>query len=317
MRLTLGTAILAILCLLIDTDQAFAWGPATHVGFATSVLERLGVLPAAIAAILGRHGLAFLYGNVAADIVFAKRLSRVKQFCHHWSTAFGLLGAARDDRARAFAYGYLSHLAADTVAHGKYVPRQIVMSECSVNFGHFVWELRAEAMAAEAHRRRLEWVLENDHGHHHTALEGHMTGTFLPYDLNRLLFGGISALTARRGFRLSVDVWNRCSRWYLPPELLSDYRTECIDRIESILTEGSRSALLREDPNGTSTFMNLRVHRRDVRRRRRRGLPIDNRVSEVSHSLAPRLVRAAKSFTPLTAPAPVRESDLVGVALRQ
>ncbi|MGB2985741.1 MAG: zinc dependent phospholipase C family protein, partial [Phycisphaerae bacterium] len=142
MRLTFWTIIVALVCLLGQANEAFAWGPATHMGLAASALEHLLLVPAAVAAVLARHRIAFFYGNIATDIVFAKRLSRVKQFCHHWSTGFRLLDTAEDDRAKAFAYGYLSHLAADTVAHGKYVPRQIVVSQCSVNFGHFYWELR-------------------------------------------------------------------------------------------------------------------------------------------------------------------------------
>ena len=163
MRINRWTVVVALVCLLGAADEALAWGPATHVGFAASVLERLFLLPIGVAAILTRHGVAYLYGNITADIVFAKRLSRVKQFCHHWSTAFGLLDAADDDRARAFAYGYLSHLAADTVAHGKFVPRQIVVSRCSVNFGHFYWELRADTLERNGSWRLLGQVLGRLH----------------------------------------------------------------------------------------------------------------------------------------------------------
>jgi hypothetical protein len=268
-------------------DQALAWGPATHVGLGSSLLSQLAVLPAAVAAILARNRIAYLYGCIAADIVFAKRLSRVKQFCHHWSTAFRLLDSARDERAKAFSYGYLSHLAADTVAHGKYVPRQVVVSGCSVGFGHFYWELRADATEDPAAWRLLKRVLRNDHSDHHLALASHITDTFLSYDLNRLLFDRMNALTVRRGFRRTIDVWNRCSRWYLSPELVAGYRSECLDRILSILSVGQRSALVHEDPNGTSALMQLSVQRRELRRLKRRGLPIRRRVEEASSALAP------------------------------
>jgi hypothetical protein len=268
-------------------DQALAWGPATHMGLASSILGQLSILPAAVAAVLARHRLAYLFGSIAADMVFAKRLSRVKQFCHHWSTAFRLLDSAQDGRATAFSYGYLSHLAADTVAHGKYVPRQIVVSGCSVRGGHFYWELRADALEEPATWALMERVLEDDHRHHHLALASHITDTFLSYDLNRLLFERMNALAMRRGFRRTIDVWNRCSRWYLSSELLDGYRGECVDRIQSILAEGRRSALLREDPNGTSALMQLRVRRRELRRLARRGLPVKRRVQEVASTLAP------------------------------
>ena len=281
------TCIVAVAVVLGAVDQALAWGPATHMGLGSSILGQLAILPAAVAAVLARHRFAYLFGSIAADIVFAKRLSRVKQVCHHWSTAFRLLDSARDGRAKAFSYGYLSHLAADTVAHGKYVPRQIVVSGCSVRVGHFYWELRADAMEDRSTWGLMERVLEDDHRHHHLALATHITDTFLSYDLNRLLFDRVNALALRRGFRRTIDVWNRCSRWYLSANLLDGYRAECVDRIQSILAEGQRSALLREDPNGTSALMQLRVRRRELRRLTRRGLPVKRRVQEVSRTLAP------------------------------
>ncbi len=290
MRFCFWTALVGVACVLGDVDQAFAWGPATHVGLASDLLQHLSVLPAAVAAVLARNRIAFIYGNIAADIVFAKRLSRVRQFCHHWSTAFGLSEAAGGDQDRAFAYGYLSHLAADTVAHGKYVPRQIALSECSVNFGHFFWELRADAFGTDADWRTLDLVLNDDHTPHHEALEQRLTGTFLPYELNRLLFDRMNAVTLRESFRRSVNVWNRRSRWYLCPDLVHGYRAESLDRMFTILSEGARSALLREDPNGTSALMHLRVRRREARRLKRRGLPFEYRLVEASQSLAPKPV---------------------------
>lgn len=288
MRLSSWTRVLALIAVLSTADEAFAWGPATHIGLASSVIDKLPLLPAAIAAVLARNRGAFLYGNVAADIVFAKRWSRVKQFCHHWSTGFRLLEEADDDRAQAFAYGYLSHLAADTVAHGKFVPRQIAISECAINSGHFFWELRADATEADATWQLLKTVFHDEHTADHRALERQITGTFLSFDLNRLLFEGINALAARDGFRRSVGVWSRRSRWYLSIQLLDGYRSESLDRILSLLTEGTASALLREDPNGTSALMSLRVRRKDTRRLKRRGLPIDHRLLEAARGLAPK-----------------------------
>jgi hypothetical protein len=279
--------LVGLACLLSAAESALAWGPATHVGLGVSILDELALLPPAIAALLGRHAIAYLYGSIAADVVFAKRLSRVKQFCHHWSTAFKLLDGADDDHSKAFAYGYLSHLAADTVAHGKYVPRQIVVSDCTVNFGHMYWELRANSVESEQTWQHLQRVLLADHTRHHQALSSHIKDTFLTYDLNRILFDGMNALTVHQGFRQAVTVWGRCSRWYLSPALLDGYRTECLDRIHAILTEGSESALLREDPNGTSALMHLRIRRREMRRRKRRGHSFQPRIREASTAWAP------------------------------
>ena len=288
MRFTRWTLLWTGAALLVDVEQVFAWGPATHIGLGTTVLAELSVLPAAIAALLTRHGISYLYGNIAADVVFAKRWSRVKQFCHHWTTGFSLLEAAPDDRAKAFAYGYLSHLAADTVAHSKFVPRQIATSEVSLNFGHFYWELRADTLEKESSWKSLEQLFSASRSHLHFLMQREIHDTFLPFELNRLLFEGINALSARKGFRRTMHAWGRYSRWHLCPELLNQYHAESVDRIHSILTCGGQSALMREDPNGTSALMHVRVRRRELRRRRRLGAPVGRRILEASRELAPK-----------------------------
>jgi len=297
---------LTLLFVLGVAEQAFAWGPATHVGLGASILGDLALLPGVIGAILARHGWSYLYGNIAADVVFAKRLSRVKQFCHHWTTGFRLLDAATDAPSKAFAYGYLSHLAADTVAHGKYVPRQIIVSDCSINWGHFYWELRAENVAPEADRKLLDRVLHLDHDEHDRDLAPHITDTFLPYPMNRLLFHGMNAIAVKRRFRRTVDACSLFARQPLPHALLAGYRDESLERIMSVLTLGVQSPVLWDDPNGTSALMSLHVRRREMRRLRRRGLSLQRRMIETSHGLEPARSGAARraSASPVAAGLP-------------
>jgi len=290
MPLRTKTVVLSLVLVCGLTEIALAWGPATHIGLAESALAQLGVLPGAIAAILGRNAFSYLYGSIAADVVFAKRWSRVKQFCHHWSTGFRLLETAEDERAQSFAYGYLSHLAADTIAHGKYVPHQIATSKSTQNFGHLYWELRADSAQPEPTWMRLQQVLDVDHTHHHFEMKHHLTDTLLSFPMNRVLFDGMNALTVRQSFRRTIDTWGRLSRWPLRPDLLRGYESESVDRILSVLAEGQRSPVLREDPNGTAALMNLSVRRVEDRRCKRRGVALDRRLREVSHEFAPRRI---------------------------
>jgi hypothetical protein len=287
MRPRVTLFVLVALALFASTEEALAWGPATHVGLANEVLRHLSLLPAAVAAVIGRHVFAYLYGNVAADVVFAKRWSQVKQFCHHWSTAFRILEDSVTESDRSFALGYLSHLTADTVAHGKFVPHQVSVCDCTVGFGHLYWELRADAAMDEPMRRLLADVLAADHSDHHAALAPHMGGALLSFDMNRALFERINAVIVHEGFRRTMELWSRSSRWELSRDLLEGYHAESVDRILSVLSQGQRSPVLREDPNGTSALMRLRVDRRDLRRRVRRGLAIEQRLRETSIRLAP------------------------------
>jgi hypothetical protein len=310
--------IVAGAILLGAADQAYAWGPATHVALGNSILSQLGLLPAGIAAILARHAVAYLYGNIAADIVFAKRLSKIKQFCHHWSTGLGVLQSAPTDRDRAFAYGYLSHLAADTVAHGKFVPRQVMVSDCSVNFGHFYWELRADSAQPAPVWTVVERVLGQDHAHHHLQLSGHLRDTLLSFEVNRILFERMNALAIRRGFRRTVDTWNRYSRFELLPGTLAGYHNECIDRILSVLQDGRRSPVLREDPNGASALSHVKFQRRLARRVHGNERLAARRRREAAHAWAPRpgwkLSSAGRAGLPVTDPPDVAYLSLSAAA---
>lgn len=283
----LGITLAALLCVLISPDLAWAWGPATHVGLGSSILNNLALLPASVALLLGRQRMAYLYGSIAADIVFAKRLSRVKQFCHHWSTAFRLLDTAKVEKEEAFALGYFSHLAADTVAHNKFVPHQIALSRTTVNFGHFYWEMRADAAETRSTQALFRRVVQQDHTDHHNVLACHISGTFLSYGLNRALFNRMNAMVAHRGLRRTMGTWDKLSRWHLSPELLQSYREESIDRIRDVLSNLRASPILREDPNGTAALMQLHVRMREARRLRRRGVPISRRLREASHAFSP------------------------------
>ncbi|MFQ5491285.1 MAG: zinc dependent phospholipase C family protein [Phycisphaerae bacterium] len=284
---TLPAVVAVGVYLLFDSRQALAWGPGIHIALASDVLSQAALLPASVAGILTRYALDYLYGNIAADLVFAKRLSRVKQFCHHWSTGFATLDHARDDRGLAFAYGYLSHLAADAVAHGKFVPHQIVVSGSTLNFGHLYWEMRADVTVGPAVWEEVDRVLLGAFHEHHRTLENLLTDTFLPFDANRQMFRGINSLVRRRSWRRTMASWERYSRHPLPEDLLENYLAEARANIIDLLTLMKDSPVLFEDPNGTASFSYVRAHRRQLRRLKRQGLSPQQRIVEAAASHAP------------------------------
>ena len=73
----------------------------------------------------------------------------------------------------------------------------------------------------------------------------------------------------------------------MPSALLAGYQAESLERILSVLEHGSRSAVLRDDPNGTSALMQVGVRRREARRLRRRGVDVQRRVLEASLGFDP------------------------------
>jgi hypothetical protein len=284
------TAIaVAVLVVLAAPATAWAWGPVTHVKLATDLLEQLHLLPAGLAILLARHRKDFLFGNIAADVVVAKRLSRIRQACHHWETGFALLNDARTDRGRAFAYGYLCHLAADTVAHGKFLPRQMTLTRTTMSFGHLYWEMRADAAVGTRYRYLLRQVLKEVSSDHRASLHARLTDTFLPFTMNWKFFYRTNRLVSLRLWRRAVWQWTHVSRWHLPGQLMRQYRAECLERMIDVAANLGDAEVCHQDPNGNAALAYTRLQRRQLRQMARAGLIGPHTYHEAVHGHAPRL----------------------------
>ncbi len=272
---------------IIGAAPAFAWGPATHTKLAGDLLGHLSVLPAAIAALLARHRRDYLFGNIAADMVIAKRLSRIKQFCHHWQTGLTILEDSSTDTGRAFALGYLSHLAADTVAHNKFIPRQMALTKSTLAFGHLYWELRADSTIGPYHWEQLRQVLKGVFAEHEAQLQLQLTDTFLPFSVNWRMFYRLNRFMSRRLWRRAMDRVYGMSRWHLSDQLMREYRSECLQRMIDVVSHPQDAEALHEDPNGNVALAYSRARRRQLRQMARNGLIAPHILYEAAVSHAP------------------------------
>lgn len=279
-------AMVAVCVLPVD---ALAWGPSTHVKLASDLLAQLHLLPAAVAALLAANRKSFVFGNVAADVVVAKRLSRVRQFCHHWQTGFAILDDARSDAGRAFALGYLSHLAADTVAHCKFLPRQMTVTRTTMSFGHLYWELRADTTIGPYYRGMLREIMEEAFAEHQASLSARLTHTFLPFSLNWRLFYQTNNLVSHQSWVRAMYRWSDRSRWQLSDQLMREYRAESLERMFDIVTHLRSAAVLNEDPNGNAALAYTRMQRRQLRQMARAGLAVPYILHEAEMVHAPRV----------------------------
>src|SRR5439155_26069944 len=126
-RLVAATAA-ALAAIVLLPAVAHAWTPGTHVYLGESVLANLHQLPTAVADLLRAFPYDYLYGNIAADTPLAKKYAPVGRHCHAWHGGQEIFDLAPTDPLRAFGLGYLSHLAADAVAHNFFVPRPLVLT---------------------------------------------------------------------------------------------------------------------------------------------------------------------------------------------
>ncbi len=257
--------LLASLFLLIPSP-ARAWGPAAHLEFGLEVLRDLALLAPAVAALLRRFPVDFLYGNIAADITVGKSLSPYKLHCHNWQVGMSVLDMAESDSTRAFAWGYLSHLAADVVAHNYFVPYKVVEHYRRRRAAHVYWEMRFDTwMSAESWEmaRSLSGMSFKKHDRHLRAI---LTGPLFSFRVNKQIFNSIVLFSQILRWKRTVDAYAKSTKMRLPREEVEEMRRLSVERVRGLLVYGNKAACMQADPTG---HRNLLIAR-DIRKRLRR-----------------------------------------------
>lgn len=244
-------AVAAVALLLLVPDTAWAFGPATHVFLGHTLLEALAFLPAPLAELLRAHPQSFLYGSMAADISFAKKYVPAGRHCHFWHVGEEILHEARNDRLRAVAYGYLSHLAADTIAHNFFVPRQLVLTSSTKALGHGYWEHRLDTQLGETFgtlARRI--VMDYDHSEADNLFDSVLSGTIFSFETNRRIFRGMIRAQDNDRWKNVFDRVLQKSRWDLSEPTIHAYTSRAFDFVVDYLLRGRDSVPAQLDPVG-------------------------------------------------------------------
>jgi hypothetical protein len=110
--------------LAMQSADSHAWGLYTHVYFAQCLVWGVVLADPAFRRALRKFPEWVATGACLPDLALVGHTSGTAAFrdAHSWSCAERLLRASDDDRDRALALGYASHLLVDTVAHHHFVP---------------------------------------------------------------------------------------------------------------------------------------------------------------------------------------------------
>ncbi len=163
---------------------AFAWGPITHMYLGSEALLLAGAaLPAAVSALIKRYKQDFLYGNIMADSIMAKKYLPLEHHPHNWDVALELYESAGTDQERSFALGYLCHLAADTVAHGPYTSKY-------GHLAHTFIEFRADSFISQGHWQKALTIDKQVRRRNNAFLARRLHTAFFSHKANRKLFKG-------------------------------------------------------------------------------------------------------------------------------
>ena len=259
----LAAAALAVGAIALFPAVAHAWTPGTHIYLGESVLANLHQLPHAVADLLRSFPFDFLYGNIAADTSLAKKYAPVGRHSHAWHVGQEILDLAPTDPLRAFGHGYLSHLAADAVAHNFFVPRQLVLTSSTAALGHSYWESRFETHLGDAYAKEAKEVILRDHTPSDTHLDSIISPTLFSTRTNRRLFRGMVHLTESESWRWAFQLILENTRWDLPDADVERHMAVAFEYVMQLLGEPDAAAR-RLDPAGHQALRLAKQMRRQA-----------------------------------------------------
>lgn len=267
----LALAVIVVAATLLAPDDALAWGPISHLSHGSEVLKAVTILGAGLQQLLRRNPTEYLYGCIGADITLGKKYTGPLQaHCHSWDVGWQLVDEAESDAERAFAYGYLSHLAADVYSHNHFVPTQLVVSYKARTLRHIYWEARFDSMQDVEYREIVRDLRRRSFPECDALVERVVARTLFSFRTNKRIFENVLALHDWDNWhRFMAGVSTRSKHVFSEP-FLAHYNDACRENILDLLRRGRRADCQAADPTGLEAITAAARARRILRTLHRR-----------------------------------------------
>jgi hypothetical protein len=257
--------IASLLFVLLIPHEAFAWGAGFHLQLGMSVLNNLQSLNPAIASILSEYPNDFLYGCIAADITIGKKFTHYLQHCHRWAIGLKILQNSESRLQKACAYGYLAHLAADTVAHNYFVPYKVMRSFSTLTLKHTYWEMRFESFVDKeiweiGKKVSMEHYKLND-----ALLRKLVSETIFSFNTNKRIFNSILLLSRLEKWQKVLKTLSNSSRHALEIGDHNEYATMAEEAVLDFLNGLELSRYFMADPTGERALLTAETVRKNLR----------------------------------------------------
>jgi hypothetical protein len=216
---------------ILIPSAAFAWGPLTHMFLGNELLSCAPLIPAGILALLQKHKQDFLYGNLMADMILGKKYLPDDKSSHSWEVGLKLLDQAKTWPERAFAYGYLGHLAADTVAHE-------TLTDDMGNMGHTWTEMKADSIIDKAYWVQTVMISRAVRKRSDLLLENSLDSFIFSFKTNKRIYKSM----------VFLSFLNKKRRRGVDRALIHELHEESIARMLDLLKNGTDSTVLQKSP---------------------------------------------------------------------
>ncbi|MBI4666813.1 MAG: zinc dependent phospholipase C family protein [Nitrospinae bacterium] len=258
----LATVCMAALGVTLTPEQALAWGAGMHVAQGSFILENLAMIRPEIAAILSTYPHDYIYGCISADIFIGKGYKRRDDHCHNWSVGERVLADAGNDSTRAYAYGYLTHLAADVIAHNHLIPNLLYSTPTSRTIGHVFWEFRADRFISKRHWMMASKVVSMHNHGNDTLIKNVMNRSHLRFGAKKLVFKRAVRLTDIITWREQVQETIFEGFRVLTRKRVNTLNNHSINLILDLFIRGREAVCMKYDPVGTDNTIHAKLIRR-------------------------------------------------------
>lgn len=258
--------VVTLLCLLIIfPGNAYAWGMGVHLEIGSRLLTHLEDFNPILRTLLATYPNDFLYGCLSADITVGKKFTHYLRNCHSWNMGKKVVASADSDRQKACAWGYMVHLAADSVAHSYFIPYKTVRTFNSSLHNHAYWEMRIEARIPQQVWALAREVAAGDNRDNDKMLRSVLANTLFSFNTNKRIFNSIILLSQIERWQKGLQLVDNRSRWVLDEEDLADYLELAYHAAYSLLAEGDTSPYLKADPTGERALRAAAALRRNLK----------------------------------------------------
>jgi Zinc dependent phospholipase C len=255
----------ALLFLLCTPHDALAWGAGIHLQMGMAVLNNLQAINPSVAAVIGEFPHDFLYGCIAADITIGKKFTHYLLHCHRWRIGFKVLENAGPPPQQACAYGYLSHLAADTVAHSYFVPYKIMLSFSSLALKHAYWEMRFENFADKEVWETGRKISQENYRANDAMLRRVLSDTLFSFGTNKRIFNSILLVSRLEKWQQVLQTLSDTSSYAMEESDRDEYMGVAMEAVYDFLTRLEESPYFQADPTGERALSTAEAVRKNLR----------------------------------------------------
>ncbi|MFN3534971.1 MAG: zinc dependent phospholipase C family protein, partial [Desulfatiglandales bacterium] len=221
--------------------------PCVHTMFSSGLIStQIFPLPLEVFNLITRFPFEFIYGALSLDFQLKGKRIRHK---HTWEDGFRAFEGLGTEKEKAYALGFLTHLAADIGAHHFFIPRIMKTPYGEKRLRHLMWEVRVDRWFARRYSGLASYTIAQGHLLCDEALLGE--GELIKRGLYHVKKG-----VYRNGLMLNSLLPHMGPIWHrhrdIRHKMICAYEGLLISRqaILAVLWEGRRAWPLKFDPMG-------------------------------------------------------------------